>query len=44
MVLPGRQLSRIASIDLFEKSINEAINSQSVTIRLEDDIDISRGV
>ncbi|MDD3810662.1 MAG: GTP-binding protein [Bacteroidales bacterium] len=43
MVLPGRQLSRIASIDLFEKSINEAINSQSVTIRLEDDIDISRG-
>ncbi|MDD3098201.1 MAG: sulfate adenylyltransferase, partial [Candidatus Cloacimonetes bacterium] len=32
-----------ASIDLFEKSINEAINSQSVTIRLEDDIDISRG-
>lgn len=43
MVLPSQQRSRINSIDLFDKSIPEAFVSESVTICLEDDIDISRG-
>ncbi len=43
IVLPSCHRSRISSIDLFEKSVPEAAASHSVTICLEDDIDISRG-
>jgi len=43
VVLPGMKESTIESIDLFESSIPEALVSESVTIRLADDIDISRG-
>ncbi len=42
-VLPSMHTSRIAGIDLYGNEMSEAISSQSVTIRLEDDIDISRG-
>jgi sulfate adenylyltransferase subunit 1 len=43
ITLPSQHRSRISSIDLFEESIPEASVSESVTICLEDDIDISRG-
>jgi len=42
-VLPSGLTSKIKSIDIFEGSIEEAFAPQSVTISLEDDIDISRG-
>jgi sulfate adenylyltransferase subunit 1 len=42
-VLPGMQESVIESVDLFEASVPVAMVSESVTIRLTDDIDISRG-
>ncbi len=42
-ILPSGQTSTISSIDIFEKSIDEAYVGQSVSICLEDDIDISRG-
>ncbi|MDP9319091.1 MAG: sulfate adenylyltransferase, partial [Actinomycetota bacterium] len=35
--------SKIAGIDLFDKEIDEAFPPMSVTVRLEDDIDVSRG-
>jgi sulfate adenylyltransferase subunit 1 len=43
MVLPSGFTSRIASIDTFDGPVEEAYPPMSVTIRLEDDIDISRG-
>lgn len=43
MALPSGLTSKIAGIDLFDKEIKEAYPPMSVTIRLEDDIDISRG-
>jgi sulfate adenylyltransferase subunit 1 len=42
-VLPSGYSSTIKSIDIFEKSIDEAFAPQSVTLTLKDDIDISRG-
>jgi sulfate adenylyltransferase subunit 1 len=42
-VLPSGFTSKIKSIDTFEGEIEEAFAPQSVTITLEDDIDISRG-
>jgi len=42
-VLPSGLTSTIKSIDTFEGSINEAFAPMSVSITLEDDIDISRG-
>ncbi len=42
-VLPSGLKSKISSIDIFEGSTEEAFAPQSVTISLEDDIDISRG-
>jgi sulfate adenylyltransferase subunit 1 len=42
-VLPSFLKSRIKSIDAFKKSIAEAVSGDSVTITLEDQIDISRG-
>ncbi|MFJ9391668.1 sulfate adenylyltransferase subunit 1 [Nocardioides sp. NPDC101246] len=43
MVLPSGMTSRIAGIDLFDKEIPEAFPPMSVTVRLEDDVDVSRG-
>lgn len=43
MVLPSGFTSKIKSIDTFEGPVSEAFAPMSVTITLEDDIDISRG-
>jgi len=43
VVLPSGRTSRIAAIDTFDGEIEEAYPPLSVTIRLEDDIDVSRG-
>lgn len=43
MVLPSGFTSKIASIDTFDGPVEEAFAPMSVTIRLEDEIDISRG-
>ena len=43
LVLPSGMTSRIAGIDLFDEEIDEAFPPMSVTIRLEDDVDVSRG-
>lgn len=42
-VLPTEIKSTIKSIDFYGKSLNEAFPPQSLTISLEDDIDLSRG-
>ncbi len=42
-VLPSGYTSTIVQIDVFEKTIDEALVGQSVSIVLADDIDISRG-
>lgn len=42
-ILPKGQATKIKSIDLMGKSIPEAFAPMSVTITLEDEIDISRG-
>ncbi|WP_370893544.1 sulfate adenylyltransferase subunit 1 [Janibacter sp. GXQ6167] len=43
VALPSGVRSRVAAIDLFDQSLGEAIEGQSVTIRLVDDVDVSRG-
>jgi sulfate adenylyltransferase subunit 1 len=43
VVLPSGLTSKIAGIDMFDREINEAFPPMSVTVRLEDDIDVSRG-
>ena len=43
MVLPSGFTSKIKSIDTFDGPIDEAFAPMSVTITLEDDIDVSRG-
>jgi sulfate adenylyltransferase subunit 1 len=43
VILPGMQETRIEGIDLFGVELKEADTSESVTFRLTDDIDISRG-
>ena len=43
MVLPSGLTSRIAAIDLFDRELEEAYPPMSVTIRLADDLDVSRG-
>ena len=43
VVLPSGMTSRIAGIDLFDQEIDQAYPPMSVTIRLEDDLDVSRG-
>jgi len=43
MHLPSGLVTRIASIDTFDGPVDEAFAPMSVTLRLEDDIDISRG-
>jgi sulfate adenylyltransferase subunit 1 len=42
-ILPSGFTSKIKSINKFDKSLNEAFAPMSVSITLEDDIDISRG-
>ena len=42
-VLPGARRSRIAGIDSFDGPLPEAFPPMSVALRLEDDIDVSRG-
>lgn len=43
VVLPSGMTSTIAGIDLFDKEIDEAFPPMSVTVRLADDVDVSRG-
>ncbi len=43
MVLPSRKTSRIRSIVTMDGELEEAFTPQSVTLTLEDEIDISRG-
>lgn len=43
MVLPSGFITTLESIDTFESEINEAFPPMSVTFRLSDDLDISRG-
>ncbi len=43
LVLPSNTKSEIVGIDEGDKLLNEASASQSVTIRLKDNVDISRG-
>ncbi|QWZ08099.1 50S ribosome-binding GTPase [Nocardioides panacis] len=43
LVLPSGMTSKIAGIDLFDQEIEEAFPPMSVTVRLEDDVDVSRG-
>jgi len=43
LVLPSRMLTKIASIDTYDGPVEEAFAPMSVTIVLEDDVDVSRG-
>ena len=43
VVLPSGMTSTIAGIDLFDTEIGEAFPPMSVTVRLTDDVDVSRG-
>lgn len=42
-ILPSGFTSKVKTIDLYKETLEEAFAPQSVTITLEDDIDISRG-
>jgi bifunctional enzyme CysN/CysC len=42
-VMPGGQRTRIAAIDTLEGEIEAAFPTMSVTVRLEDELDVSRG-
>ena len=43
LVLPSGMTSKISEIDLFGQALTEAFPPMSVTVRLEDDVDVSRG-
>jgi small GTP-binding protein len=43
MVLPSGQRTRIAAIDTFDGPLEEAVAPMSLTLRLEDELDVSRG-
>jgi sulfate adenylyltransferase large subunit len=43
VVLPGGQRTTIAAIDTYDGELSEALAPMSVTLRLADDIDVSRG-
>jgi bifunctional enzyme CysN/CysC len=43
MALPSGKQTRVNHIDTYEGELEEAFTPQSVTLRLEDEIDISRG-
>jgi sulfate adenylyltransferase large subunit len=42
-VLPGGAVTRIAAIDTYDGELDEAIAPMSLTLRLEDELDLSRG-
>jgi sulfate adenylyltransferase large subunit len=42
-VLPGSGRTRIAAIDTYDGELEEAIAPMSLTLRLEDELDVSRG-
>lgn len=43
MALPSRRTSKVASIDTYDGELEEAFAPLSVTLTLEDEIDVSRG-
>jgi bifunctional enzyme CysN/CysC len=43
LVMPAGQRTRIASIDTFDGELDEAVAPLSVTLRLEDELDVARG-
>jgi sulfate adenylyltransferase large subunit len=43
VVLPGGGHTRIAAIDTFDGELEEAVAPMSLTLRLEDELDVSRG-
>ena len=43
VVLPSGRRTKIAGIDTFDGPVEEAFPPMSVALRLEDDIDVSRG-
>ena len=43
LVVPAEKRTRIAGIDTFGGPLQEALAPMSVTVRLEDDLDVSRG-
>ena len=43
VVLPGGRRTRIAGIDTFDGELDEAVAPLSITLRLEDDLDVARG-
>jgi sulfate adenylyltransferase large subunit len=43
VVLPSGLRSRVAAVETLDGPLEEAASPQSVTIRLEDDVDVSRG-
>jgi bifunctional enzyme CysN/CysC len=43
MVLPSRKTSRVVAIDTFEGELQSAFSPMSVSLRLADEIDVSRG-
>ncbi|MEA2297766.1 MAG: bifunctional enzyme CysN/CysC [Solirubrobacteraceae bacterium] len=43
VVLPGGRRTRIAAIDTFDGELDEAVAPLSVTLRLEDELDVARG-
>ena len=43
LALPSGSRSRVASVETFDGPVAEAVPPMSVTVRLEDDIDLSRG-
>ena len=43
MALPSRKLSRVKAIHYYTRDLEEAFPGDSVVVRLEDEIDISRG-
>jgi sulfate adenylyltransferase large subunit len=43
LVLPSGMTSKVAGIDHFDQEIDEAFPPMSVTVRLDDDVDVSRG-
>jgi sulfate adenylyltransferase subunit 1 (EFTu-like GTPase family) len=42
-VLPGGRRTRIAAIDTYDGELEEAMAPMSLTLRLEDELDVSRG-
>jgi sulfate adenylyltransferase large subunit len=43
VVLPSGRRTRVAAVENFDRPLEEAFPPQSVTIRLEDDVDVGRG-